>query len=151
MYTIIISFLAPGSVLSLTISSVNVTSITIQWDRIFCQEHNGRIDAYRVVYYPTLNPSDRVARTVIGTGDNDRVFSVDGLPPRTSYTFEVQASNPIIDVRGPPAFYTANTTAPQGKCNHIRYVRIHMHSNDISFLQTLVFSWMVSSILTTVL
>ena len=100
---------------SLTASSVNVTGITIQWDHVDCQERNGHTDGYRVVSYPTLSSNDRVARTSIGTGDNDRTFSITGLPPRTNYTFEVQASNPNIDVRGPPAFYTASTTAPQGK------------------------------------
>ena len=99
---------------SLTTNSVNVTNITIQWDRVDCKERSGRTDGYRVVYYPTSNPSDAIARTLAGTEDNNRMFSITGLPPRTSYTFEVQASNPEIDVRGPPAFYTANTTVPQG-------------------------------------
>ena len=91
---------------SLTASSVNVTNITIQWDCVDCQERNGHTDGYRIVY--------RIARTLIGTEDNNRMFSVTGLPPRTSYTFEVQASNPNIDACGPPDFYTASTTAPQG-------------------------------------
>ena len=99
---------------SLTTSSVNITGITIRWDRVDCLERNGHTDGYRVIYYPTSNPSDQVALTLVGTGDDDRMFGITGVPPRTSYTFEVQALNPIIDVRGPPAFYTANTTAPQG-------------------------------------
>ena len=107
---------------SLTASSVNVTSITIRWERVDCQERNGLTDSYRVVYYPTSNPSDRVAQTLAGIQDNDRMFTITGLPPRTSYTFEVQASNPIIDVRGPPAIYTTITTAPQGKHNHMMYI-----------------------------
>ena len=104
---------------SLSVTSVNVTGITIRWDRVNCLERNGHIDAYRVVYYPSSDPSDQVVRTVVGTEYNDRVFSVNGLPPRTSYTFEVQASNPNIDMRGPPAFYIANTTAPQGRCSYM--------------------------------
>ena len=99
---------------SITTSFVNVTGITIQWDRVDCQERNGRTDGYRVIYYPASNPSDRVARLLVGTDNNDRIFTITGLPPQTSYTFEVQAANPDIDARGPPAFYTANTTAPQG-------------------------------------
>ena len=99
---------------SLTASSLNVTSITIRWNRVDCQERNGRTDGYRVVSYPTSNPSDRIAWTLIGIEDNDRMFTITGLPPRTSYTFEVQAGNPDIDMRGPPALYTANTTTPQG-------------------------------------
>ena len=108
---------APGFVQSLGVISMNVTSITISWDRVDCRERNGRIDGYRVVYYPKLcsNPNNRVARTLVGTRDTDRVFSINGLPPRISYTFEVQASNNYIDMYGPPAFYTTNTTAPQGR------------------------------------
>ena len=99
---------------SLTASSVNITNITIRWDRVDCQERNGHTDSYRVVYYPTSILRDYFARTLAGIEDNDRIFSVTGLIPRTSYTFEVQTVNPNIDVCGPPAFYTANTTAPQG-------------------------------------
>ena len=101
---------------SLTASSMNVTSITIRWDRIDCQERNGHTDSYRVVSYPVSDPSVRAdALTILGTGDDNRIFSISGLPPCTNYTFEVQASNPNVGLHGPPAFYTANTTAPQGK------------------------------------
>ena len=109
---------APGLVQSLRVSSMNVTGITIRWDRVNCQDRNGRVGGYRIVYYPTSNPNDIVAQTPDGTEDNHRMLSITGLPPRTSYTFEVQASNNWIDFRGPPAIYTANTTAPQGKCNY---------------------------------
>ena len=112
---------APGMPEELQTVSVNVTNITIRWDRVNCRDRNGHTDSYRVVFYPTLSTdtSDRVARTVVGVEDNQRMFSVTGLPPRTSYTFEVQASNPNIDASGPPANITVNTTAPQGKCNQI--------------------------------
>ena len=112
---------APGSVQSLTVSSVSVASITIQWGRVNCQECNGHVDDYRVAYYPTFRSNivgNQVTQTLSGTDDNDRVLSANGLAPRTSYTFDVQASNPHINGRGLPAFITANTTAPQGKCDH---------------------------------
>ena len=107
---------------SLTASAVSVTNITIRWDRVDCQVRNGHTDGYRIVNFPTLSsdPSDRVAKTLSGTEDNDRMLSITGLPPRTNYTFEVQAANPDIDVRGPPAFYIASTTAPQGECNYMK-------------------------------
>ena len=92
-----------------------MTNITIQWDRVNCLERNGPTDGYRVVYYPTSDPSDRSARTIAGTGDSDRMFLVTGLPPRTNYTFEVQASNTDLDVRGAAATFTVSTTAPQSK------------------------------------
>ena len=106
---------APGLVQSLRISSVSVTNVTIQWDRVDCQQRNGHTDSYRVVYHPSASPRNTIARTVVGVGDIDRMFTATGLPPRTSYTFEVQASNTVIDVRGAAAILTFNTLAPQGK------------------------------------
>ena len=91
-----------------------------------CQERNGLTDSYRVVYYPTSDPGSRSARTVAGTGDNNRMFTVTGLPPRTSYTFEVQASNVELDVRGTPTTLTVSTTAPQGR-SHIDYMLCVYH------------------------
>ena len=107
-----ISPTVPGLVQSLSASSVNVTNITIQWDRVDCLERNGETESYRVVYYPTSDPSDRTARTIAGTGDSDRMFTVTGLLPRTNFTFEVQASNAILDVRGVAATFTVSTTPP---------------------------------------
>ena len=114
---------APGIPEALQTASVSVTNITIQWDRVNCQDRNGHTDSYRVLYYPTSNARNRVAQTIVGTGDSKRMVSGTGLPPRTSYTFEVQASNPNIDMRGPPATITVSTTAPQSKsykyaCTH---------------------------------
>ena len=122
---------------SLTASSVSITSITIQWDRVDCQERNGHTDGYRLIYYRTFSSdsNDQIARTLVGTGDNDRMFSITGLPPQTNYTFEVQASNSNIDMRGPPAFYTASTTAPQGI-----YVRVLNNLSNL-YNSSLFRSW----------
>ena len=126
-------------------------------------ERNGPIESYRVVYYPISDPSDRSARTIAGTGDRDRMFPVTGLPPRTSYTFEVQASNTNLDVRGAAATFTVSTTAPQSESLTLFMYRIIACLNNNIILkrvcynlyyftgQHLVFSLMVSSILTTVL
>ena len=100
---------------SLNASFVSVTSITIQWDRVDCLERNGFTDGYRLVYYPTLSSNDRIARNLVGTQSSHRMFSITGLSPRTSYTFEVQAANPNLDVSGLPANITTSTTAPQSK------------------------------------
>ena len=106
----------------LRIASVDVTNITIQWDRVDCQDRNGRIDSYVVMYYPTSDPSEstRRAATVSGTGDSDRMFNLPGLPPRTSYTFQVEANNPLIRDPGAVATINVSTTAPQSKihCNY---------------------------------
>ena len=78
-----------------------------------CQERNGGTDGYRVVYYPTSNYNERMACFVPSTNDNERMFSVTELPPRTNYTFEVQASNTLEDIRGIAANLTVSTTVPQ--------------------------------------
>ena len=106
---------APGVPQSLNASFVTVTNITIQWDRVNCQQRNGDTDSYRILYYPAANSNARMAQTIQGIEESNRIFSVTGLPPRTSYTFEVQASNTLLDVRGSPAVLTASTLAPQGK------------------------------------
>ena len=81
-------------------------------------DRNGRIDSYFVDFYPTTNPSAFDATTISGTGDSDRMFSLTGLPPRTSYTFEVDANNPFIRDPGAIATITIRTTAPQGELRH---------------------------------
>ena len=121
MYTPLVT--APGHVQSLRATSVNVTNITIQWDRVDCQQRNGDTDGYRVVYYPTSNPFDRNAMTVSGVSDANRIFTVTGLPPRTNYIFQVQAFNVVLDVRGEAAHVTVNTSTPQGKSGLIPKVR----------------------------
>ena len=91
-------FLAPEAPQSLRIASVDVTNVTIQWDRVNCVERNGPIDSYVVYHYPTSNPSDRDCQTISGTGDSNRKFILPGLPPQTSYTLEIEANNlPIRD------------------------------------------------------
>ena len=106
-------FSAPGAVQSLRIRSVNITNITIEWDRVNCVEHNGRIRNYDVFFYPTSNPSDRDVETVLE--DSDRAFSITALPPQTSYTFEVEANNPLVRDPGAIATITVSTTEPQGE------------------------------------
>ena len=116
----ILSLSAPGPVQSLRVGSVDVTNITIQWDRVNCVDRNGRTDSYIVAFYPTSNPSDFDAQTIFGTGDSDRMFRLTGLQPRTSYTFEVEASNPLIRDPGAITTVTVSTTVPQGELNYQR-------------------------------
>ena len=78
-------------------------------------DRNGPTDSYFVKFYPTLTPSAFDATTITGTGDSDRMFSLTGLPPRTSYTFEVDANNPRIRAPGAIATITVSTTVPQGE------------------------------------
>jgi hypothetical protein len=115
-----VSLSAPGLVQSLRVGSVDVTNITTQWDRVNCVDRNGRINSYFVFFYLTSSPSDRDAIVVLGTGDSDRMFSLTGLSPRTNYTFEVEAINPLIRDQGAIATITASTTAPLGELSYRR-------------------------------
>jgi hypothetical protein len=103
---------APGMPQSLITTSVSVSNITIQWDRVNCQERNGPTDSYNA------NSSERHSQIVIGTRDGDRILTVSGLPPRTNYTFEVQASSPVINVHGAFATITVSTTPPESEKNN---------------------------------
>ena len=111
---------APGIPQFLRINSTSISSVTVWWDRVKCRERNGHTDSYRVVYYPASSYINRIARTVSGTTDSDRMFTATGLVPRTAYIFEVQASNTLLDERGPAATLNVTTTTPQGK-KHCRY------------------------------
>ena len=46
---------------------------------------------------------------------NNREFTASGLPPRTSYIFQVQAFNVFTVVQGSLANLTVNTSEPQGE------------------------------------
>ena len=53
---------------------------------------------------------------VLGTlSEEDRMFTVIGLAPRTGYTFEIKAVNNFLFVFGEAATLTVNTSAPQGE------------------------------------
>ena len=107
---------APGVVQSLRIGSVNVTNITIQWDRVVCLDRNGHTDSYRVRYYPTSDPYyNGNTRLIAGTSDDDRKLTITGLPPRTSYTFEVYSVNSHLFVRGVMSTLIVNTLNAESK------------------------------------
>ena len=52
---------------------------------------------------------------VSGTRYSDRMFSIIGLAPQTSYTFEVQAIISNLLLYGVPTTIDVSTTAPQSK------------------------------------
>ena len=113
---------APGPPPPPTASSVSVSSITIQWDPIPCQDRNQPFDSnfmYRVSYHPLSDPS---GGDVASLSQNSREYTATGLPPRTSYIFQIEAFNLRTFVRGSPANLTVNTSEPQGEL--LRYYRL---------------------------
>ena len=105
----------PGAPQSLRATSVTVTGMTIQWDRVNCQNRNGPTGGYRVSYYPTSNPYMLNSYIFAGTGESDRILNVTGLPPRTKYTFKVQAYGAWLDIRATLATINVTTSVPQSE------------------------------------
>ena len=83
-------FSAPSGIPGpLSFNSVNLTSITVQWTELPCSDRNGEIAGYTVEYTSTTRPSH--ADTLNVTGSNTTRLVVNGLLPRTNYTFSVRA------------------------------------------------------------
>ena len=67
---------------------------------------------YRVTYRPISDPSAGGGGLV---GQNSREFTASGLPPRTSYIFQVRAFDVLNFVQGSLANLTVSTSEPQGE------------------------------------
>ena len=94
-------------------SSVNSSSITVQWGRVSCIDRNSEITGYTVRYGQT-GSTTMSNESVLGT--SNRMFTASGLIPRTSYTFEVAAVS--SEGTGPFSIeITVKTTVPEGKHN----------------------------------
>ena len=74
-----------------------------------CLQRNGQTSNYRV----SVN-GEGVSR-ILPSLLSSTMFTITGLAPRTSYTFEVQAVNPVLFAFGEAATLTVNTSAPQSE------------------------------------
>ena len=119
---------------SLTNTSVNLSSVTIQWSRIECLKHNSEITGYRVRYLQSESPTSTAKEVNIsGVMESDRMFTIPGLNPSTSYMIEVMAVNRENQL-GPPANINVATTIPQGikhntiinMCRNINFVYFYL-------------------------
>ena len=99
----IIIIIAPsGSPESVSFGTVTLTSITVQWTEVPCSDRNGEITGYTVsTTPPTTNTM---------SGSSSRELVVDGLLPRTSYTFTVSAEGSPRSSTSSPRF----TSTPTG-------------------------------------
>ena len=100
----------------LMVSSTSPTSISLSWGEVPCLDRNvDGITGYQIVIRTT---SDDVIRGR-ERDHSTRIFTANGLIPRTNYTFEVNALYEDINldnyIFGPAAVITGVTAAPQGK------------------------------------
>ena len=95
---------------SVTPTTVETTSITIEWSELDCTDRNGDITGYRVRYGPTsTTSSQRQIATISG-----RMFTVDREFITHNYDFEIAAVN--VDGTGPYSTppLTVDTAVPSG-------------------------------------
>ena len=73
----------PGTVQMLRIINASFSSISLTWDELSCEDHNGPLTGYRVEYG---NVSFETSEVVSGVA-----FTATGLLPLTTYMFRVAA------------------------------------------------------------
>ena len=77
-----------------------------------CSQRNGRIDGYRLVYYPTMNSSDD--ETILIDGSNTNTYTIVGLQPRVEYTLILRAIGGNYSLFGTEERRTVQTLEPEG-------------------------------------
>ena len=77
-----------------------------------CSQRNGRIDGYRLIYYPTMNSRD--TDSVLINGSKTSTFIVVGLQPRVNYTLTLEAVGGNDTLFGEESRRTVLTSVPQG-------------------------------------
>ena len=92
MYSLTFIFIAASKGPGLLQVSAGVTNISIEWGEVDCEERNGVITGYSVRYGLSSGMS-RKTFNISGTDVENRIFRMDGLLIRTSYSFEVAAIN----------------------------------------------------------
>ena len=118
--------------------SSSPTSISLSWGVVPCAGRNVGITGYQIV---TRTTSDNVIR-VRERDHSTRMFTANGLIPRTNYTFEVNArydditlNNPLF---GPAAVITGVTAVPQCKSCWVKlFTKLYHHYS----VQLLVSPW----------
>ena len=89
---VVVTNVAPsGSPSSIMFSSATLTSITVQWGEVPCEDRNGEITGY-TVQYTADNPPH--TGTMAVSGMDNRMAVVSNLLPRTSYSILVRAEGP---------------------------------------------------------
>ena len=77
-----------------------------------CSQRNGKIDGYRLIYYPTVNSNDNESILIDGSSTNN--FIIVGLQPRVNYTLTLTAVSGNYSLFGNESRRTVQTSMPQG-------------------------------------
>lgn len=77
-----------------------------------CSQRNGRIDGYRLSYYPTMNSSDDEA--ILIDGSNTNTYTIVGLQPRVNYTLTLRAIGGNYSLFGKEERRTVKISEPKG-------------------------------------
>ena len=106
---------------SVTTVNVGVVDITIQWGEVNCADRNGEVTGYKVRH----GLSSTTSRTIMSsTNPNSRMFSVNKLLVRSTYSFEVAAV--AGGCTGPySSVLNATTSAPTGTSVFVIYSFIY--------------------------
>ena len=75
----------------MTVSEVNDTSVTVQWEMVPCIHQNGDITGYRVQYEEV----DGISTTVSVSGGDVTEATITGLASSTNYSVQVAAVNNV--------------------------------------------------------
>ena len=78
-----------------------------------CSQRNGRIDGYRLSYYPTLNKDDM--ESILINGSNTNTFTIVGLQPSTEYILNLTALGRNYTLPGNETSVSESTLMPEGK------------------------------------
>lgn len=107
-------YLAPsGPPQSVRVISSALSNITLEWDEVSCLQRNGPIGNYTI---SVTGPYYWVLTEELTHYTTNRVYTVLGLQPHSTYTVTVRAvSSDNLSHAGPSASLTANTTTPLGK------------------------------------
>ena len=71
------------------VSNVTSTTITIQWGKVNCKHHNGRIIGYSVRY----GPQNNLNTTLSISGESVNMTTISNLRASTTYEIEVATVN----------------------------------------------------------
>ena len=107
-------------------TTINSTSIHIQWREVNCIERNGEILAYNVTYRAVHYPQPSLSLVTL---PKERSLTLNNLIPHTNYSLLVAAQN--INGTGPSKEVVVNTSGVEGKFKLIAIIKFRIYENSL--------------------